>query len=135
MEAGYEGITPGKGKITSAMQPKISKAFKNVLEYFGNNGVKLVVRLNKKLYDEKRFMERGMEHRESEQRLVLSGICQLAENFTESVLRRRNKPDSGDVPGLYRSFRAYYTEWRRGSCALQSWIGSYRNPHRSISHI
>ena len=65
VESGYEGATPGKGKGIGATQPKISKAFKYVLDYFGKNGVKLVVRLNKKLYDEKRFIERGMEHRES----------------------------------------------------------------------
>ncbi|KAK9897117.1 phosphatases II [Cystobasidium minutum MCA 4210] len=51
-----------KGKGTPAK--KINKAFRNVLDYFQNNNVKMVVRLNKKLYDERRFIERGMEHRE-----------------------------------------------------------------------
>ena len=64
-ESGYDGMqTGGKGKI-NALQPKINKAFKNVLDHFEKNNVKMVIRLNKKLYDEKRFLERGMEHRES----------------------------------------------------------------------
>lgn len=52
-----------KGK--NAPAKKINKAFRNVLDYFETNNVKMVVRLNKKLYDERRFIERGMEHRES----------------------------------------------------------------------
>jgi hypothetical protein len=36
-----------------------------VLEHFEQNNIKVVVRLNKKLYNERRFTERGITHRES----------------------------------------------------------------------
>ena len=65
VEPGYEHAKSKSPQAKSpAMQPKINKAFRNVLQYFEDNGVKIVVRLNKKLYDERRFTERGMEHRE-----------------------------------------------------------------------
>lgn len=64
VEQGYEGATPAKYK-SNGLPPKIAKSFRNVLDYFEKNNVRMVVRLNKKLYDEKRFIERGMEHRES----------------------------------------------------------------------
>lgn len=54
----------GKGAAGGYATGKINKAFRNVLDYFETNNVKMVVRLNKKLYDERRFIERGMEHRE-----------------------------------------------------------------------
>lgn len=69
VEPGYDGNSSradGGRDGSGSLQPKISKSFRNVLEYFQMNGVKMVVRLNKKLYDERRFLERGMEHRESE---------------------------------------------------------------------
>lgn len=62
--SGHAG-SPPKGKASGALPPKLPKAFRNVLDYFEKNNVKMVVRLNKKLYDEKRFIDRGMEHRES----------------------------------------------------------------------
>ena len=40
-------------------------AFDNVLDEFEKGNVKVVVRLNKKLYDREHFLERGMEHVES----------------------------------------------------------------------
>ncbi|OAV97950.1 hypothetical protein PTTG_03173 [Puccinia triticina 1-1 BBBD Race 1] len=43
---------------------RIGKAFKLILDQFERVGVKLVIRLNKKLYDETRFTKRGMAHRE-----------------------------------------------------------------------
>jgi len=73
VEQGYESATPGRNKAVTSpggIQPKISRAFKNVLEYFEGNNVKMVVRLNKKLYDERRFTDRGMEHRESRFRTI-----------------------------------------------------------------
>ncbi|KAA1086562.1 cell division control protein 14 [Puccinia graminis f. sp. tritici] len=43
---------------------RIGKAFKLILDQFERVGVKLVIRLNKKLYDETRFTKRGIAHRE-----------------------------------------------------------------------
>ncbi|MBW0545355.1 hypothetical protein O181_085070 [Austropuccinia psidii MF-1] len=43
---------------------RIGKAFKLLLDQFERVGVNLVIRLNKKLYDENRFIERGIAHRE-----------------------------------------------------------------------
>lgn len=43
---------------------RIGKAFKLILDQFDRVGVKLVIRLNKKLYDETRFTKRGIAHRE-----------------------------------------------------------------------
>lgn len=66
VEPGYETpATSASSKGKGAMTTKIPKSFKNVLEYFDQKGVKLVVRLNKKLYDERRFTDRGIQHRES----------------------------------------------------------------------
>lgn len=64
--AGHLSPSSSSSKGKNAPVKKINKAFRNVLDYFDNNNVKMVVRLNKKLYDERRFIERGMEHRESE---------------------------------------------------------------------
>ncbi|GAA6007605.1 hypothetical protein JCM10207_006401 [Rhodosporidiobolus poonsookiae] len=41
---------------------KISRSFRNVLEEFENKGVKVVVRLNKKLYSPSHFTDRGIDH-------------------------------------------------------------------------
>ncbi|GAA5978918.1 hypothetical protein JCM11641_000094 [Rhodosporidiobolus odoratus] len=55
VEAGYSaGGAAGNGKI--------SKSFRNVLDEFEGKGVKVVVRLNKKLYSPTHFTDRGMEH-------------------------------------------------------------------------
>ncbi|CAH7666813.1 protein-tyrosine phosphatase-like protein [Phakopsora pachyrhizi] len=43
---------------------RINKNFRMILDQFEKVGVKLVIRLNKKLYDENRFLERGIAHRE-----------------------------------------------------------------------
>ncbi|GAA5915806.1 hypothetical protein JCM6882_006104 [Rhodosporidiobolus microsporus] len=60
VEAGYSASNGGKGK--EAGGGKISRAFRNVLEEFETKGVKVVVRLNKKLYSPSHFTDRGMEH-------------------------------------------------------------------------
>ncbi|KAK4702385.1 cell division cycle 14, partial [Phenoliferia sp. Uapishka_3] len=49
----------GKGP---QMQERLGTAFDNVLDEFEKGGVKVVVRLNKKLYNREHFMERGMDH-------------------------------------------------------------------------
>ncbi|GAA5880411.1 hypothetical protein JCM8547_007896 [Rhodosporidiobolus lusitaniae] len=41
---------------------KISTSFRNVIEEFESKGVKVVVRLNKQLYNPAHFTERGIEH-------------------------------------------------------------------------
>ncbi|KAG9079621.1 cell division control protein 14 [Ceratobasidium sp. UAMH 11750] len=46
----------------SALQRKLPNPFMNVLEYFSERNVKLVVRLNNELYDKAVFEERGIEH-------------------------------------------------------------------------
>ncbi|GAA5911618.1 hypothetical protein JCM8208_005693 [Rhodotorula glutinis] len=61
VEAGWSagGQTPKKG---GAPGTKINRAFRNVLDEFESKGVKVVVRLNKKLYDAGHFTSRNMEH-------------------------------------------------------------------------
>ncbi|KPV72295.1 uncharacterized protein RHOBADRAFT_18487, partial [Rhodotorula graminis WP1] len=61
VEAGWSagGQTPKKGGAPGA---KINRAFRNVLDEFESKGVKVVVRLNKKLYDAAHFTSRNMEH-------------------------------------------------------------------------
>jgi len=48
----------------------LTRSFRNVLEEFEEKGVRAVVRLNKKLYDRNHFLERGIEHIESEHTFI-----------------------------------------------------------------
>ncbi|KAJ1308339.1 hypothetical protein OPQ81_004049 [Rhizoctonia solani] len=57
-----EGKNKPGGATTSALQRKLPTPFMNVLEYFSERNVKLVVRLNNELYDKAVFEERGIEH-------------------------------------------------------------------------
>ncbi|CAE6411804.1 unnamed protein product [Rhizoctonia solani] len=57
-----EGKNKPSGATTSALQRKLPTPFMNVLEYFSERNVKLVVRLNNELYDKDVFEERGIEH-------------------------------------------------------------------------
>ncbi|QRW01374.1 hypothetical protein RhiLY_00371 [Ceratobasidium sp. AG-Ba] len=59
-----EGKTKSGGATAngSALQRKLPNPFMNVLEYFSERNVKLVVRLNNELYDKAVFEERGIEH-------------------------------------------------------------------------
>ncbi|CAE6445627.1 unnamed protein product [Rhizoctonia solani] len=57
-----EGKTKPGGATSSALQRKLPTPFMNVLEYFSERNVKLVVRLNNELYDKAVFEERGIEH-------------------------------------------------------------------------
>ncbi|GAA6019976.1 hypothetical protein JCM11491_006729, partial [Sporobolomyces phaffii] len=41
---------------------RLTRSFRNVLEEFETKNVKVVVRLNKKLYDRQHFLERGIDH-------------------------------------------------------------------------
>ncbi|KAL5488370.1 CDC14 [Sanghuangporus weigelae] len=43
---------------------RLPAATKNCLDYFDSRGVKLVVRLNNKLYDRQHFLDRGIRHEE-----------------------------------------------------------------------
>ncbi|GAA6059789.1 hypothetical protein JCM10212_003684 [Sporobolomyces blumeae] len=53
----------GTGKTPkSGLGGRLNRAFRNVLDEFENKGVKVVVRLNKKLYDANHFKERGIDH-------------------------------------------------------------------------
>ncbi|ORY74516.1 protein-tyrosine phosphatase-like protein [Leucosporidium creatinivorum] len=52
----------GAGRRPEGSRPRLSKAFENVLQEFETGGVKVVIRLNKKLYDAQHFTERGMDH-------------------------------------------------------------------------
>lgn len=54
-------VKPGAA-MTSALQRKLPTPFMNVLEYFSERNVKLVVRLNNELYDKTVFEDRGIEH-------------------------------------------------------------------------
>ncbi|BGP24137.1 cell division control protein 14 [Rhodotorula toruloides] len=62
VESGYR---EGSGAVSAAEgggNGKLSRAFKNVLDEFEKKGVKVVVRLNKKLYDASHFTSRGLDH-------------------------------------------------------------------------
>ncbi|GAA5824045.1 hypothetical protein JCM3770_005137 [Rhodotorula araucariae] len=61
LEAGW-GTPQGQTPKKVGSGGKISRAFRNVLDEFENKGVKVVVRLNKKLYDASHFTSRGMDH-------------------------------------------------------------------------
>ncbi|KWU43272.1 phosphatases II, partial [Rhodotorula sp. JG-1b] len=64
----WNWITPGFVAFASPVEAgwngtgKVSRAFRNVLEEFENKNVKVVVRLNKKLYDSVHFVSRGIDH-------------------------------------------------------------------------
>ncbi|EGG06533.1 uncharacterized protein MELLADRAFT_36193, partial [Melampsora larici-populina 98AG31] len=63
----YNWLSPHFIAFASPVEPqggRIGKSFKMILDQFEKVGVRLVVRLNKKLYDENRFLERGMAHKE-----------------------------------------------------------------------
>ncbi|GJN89430.1 hypothetical protein Rhopal_002410-T1 [Rhodotorula paludigena] len=67
VEAGWTGRETAPGGAVAASPKKgaggkISRAFRNVLEEFETKGVKVVVRLNKKLYDSTHFTSRGIDH-------------------------------------------------------------------------
>ncbi|GAA5991902.1 hypothetical protein JCM10908_002263 [Rhodotorula pacifica] len=73
VEAGWNGTSlasaaagglgsPRRGNTTSGPSGKVSRAFRNVLEEFESKNVKVVVRLNKKLYDSAHFVTRGIDH-------------------------------------------------------------------------
>jgi len=47
---------------SSSLQKKLPTPFLNCLEYFSDNRVKTIVRLNNPLYDKNTFLERGFEH-------------------------------------------------------------------------
>lgn len=66
VEAGWNTTTqptPAGGRAGGG--GKLTRSFRNVLEEFENKNVKVVVRLNKKLYDRNHFLERGIDHVES----------------------------------------------------------------------
>ncbi|BGP55056.1 cell division control protein 14 [Rhodotorula sphaerocarpa] len=50
------------GGASSGPGGKVSRAFRNVLDEFESKNVKVVVRLNKKLYDAAHFAGRGIDH-------------------------------------------------------------------------
>lgn len=65
----YNWLSPHFIAFASPVEPqggRIAKSFRMILDQFEKVGVKLVVRLNKKLYDETHFLERGMAHKESQ---------------------------------------------------------------------
>lgn len=62
VEQGYpKSVATGTGGAPRSL----SRSFRNVLEEFEKANVKVVIRLNKKLYDPAHFKERGIEHVES----------------------------------------------------------------------
>ncbi|KAG0144068.1 hypothetical protein CROQUDRAFT_80351 [Cronartium quercuum f. sp. fusiforme G11] len=63
----YNWLSPHFIAFASPVEPaggRVGKSFKMILDQFEKVGVRLVVRLNKKLYDETRFLERGIGHKE-----------------------------------------------------------------------
>ncbi|EAU84309.2 phosphoprotein phosphatase [Coprinopsis cinerea okayama7 len=61
--------SPGLSRSTSgssnlALQRKLPTTFQNCLDYFQKRNIKLVVRLNTKLYDKKAFLDVGIDHLE-----------------------------------------------------------------------
>ncbi|BGP31532.1 cell division control protein 14 [Rhodotorula toruloides] len=63
VESGYrEGVAQGGAGGAQGGSGKLSRAFRNVLDEFEKKGVKVIVRLNKKLYDASHFTSRGIDH-------------------------------------------------------------------------
>ncbi|GAA5948893.1 hypothetical protein JCM10213_005753 [Rhodosporidiobolus nylandii] len=67
----WNWITPGFVAFASPVEAgytsgggvgKVSRSFRNVIEEFEAKGVRVVVRLNKKLYSPSHFTDRGIEH-------------------------------------------------------------------------
>ncbi|KZV94013.1 phosphatases II [Exidia glandulosa HHB12029] len=57
------GASPAVATAT-ALQGRLPTPFRNCLDYFEKNNVKVVVRLNNPLYDKTHFEERGIQHLE-----------------------------------------------------------------------
>ena len=54
----------GSSSFSSEIPCRLSAATKKCLDYFDARGIKLVVRLNNKLYDKQHFLDRGIRHEE-----------------------------------------------------------------------
>lgn len=76
VEQGYPPKKNGAESSSSFGAKSLSRSFRNVLAEFEKYNVKVVVRLNKKLYDAAHFTDRGIEHVESESptRFALSSV-------------------------------------------------------------
>ncbi|GAA5977913.1 hypothetical protein JCM5350_006264 [Sporobolomyces pararoseus] len=61
VEAGWNTTTESSSTGTGG-GGRLTRSFRNVLEEFENKNVRVVVRLNKKLYDRNHFLERGIDH-------------------------------------------------------------------------
>ncbi|GAA5956529.1 hypothetical protein JCM3765_003473 [Sporobolomyces pararoseus] len=62
VEAGWNASTESSTGGTTGGGGRLTRSFRNVLEEFENKNVRVVVRLNKKLYDRNHFLERGIDH-------------------------------------------------------------------------
>lgn len=61
----HPGSSPSSASSSNlALQRKLPQPFLNCLDYFEKRNVKLVVRLNTKLYDRSTFLDRGIDHME-----------------------------------------------------------------------
>lgn len=77
MEQGYDG-----SKAAGSPGGKVNRAFRNVLDHFEQHNIKVVVRLNKKLYNERRFTERGISHRESRLNILRGSNLKLTSSYS-----------------------------------------------------
>lgn len=86
VEAGWNSTT--STETSTGGGGRLTRSFRNVLEEFENKNVKVVVRLNKKLYDRNHFLERGIDHVESKYpishfTIVVVAMCVLLIQFIE----------------------------------------------------
>ncbi|KAF9982000.1 cell division control protein 14 [Mortierella antarctica] len=59
----HDGVEKKTSKDPAKRTPtRLSKSFRNILDYFGSHNVQSVIRLNDKTYDEAHFRARGIEH-------------------------------------------------------------------------
>jgi hypothetical protein len=78
------------------------RPLRDVIEYFKEEGVQLVVRLNEKLYDGAVFEEQGMKHVEMVRRSSPFPDSTPYENTAIAALSRRIEPARGIRQGIHQ---------------------------------
>ncbi len=87
-----------KKEIDSMAYHRNEKAFMSVLDYFEDHDIGLVVRLNKPLYDRKRFEERKMKHMEM---FFEDGTCPELADVRKFIAHAKEQIDRRKVVAVH----------------------------------